>query len=769
MNDIMKKISLILSNQTMLDYKSFLVFMKQHLMKTSNEEHKEFEIRFQNLSKNKFDKLKQFIEIDKYYINKSEISSVSTVMPNGIRKETFGKPNTKDFTEIYQKKQEIKSMKMLINNISVKFNLSSEINVNPNIIKIKDQLMVRTKNRTRYEFDLYYIDLTIVNTVDNINNNRFDTYEIEIEFKKTSGDRPNYGIYENGYPSENDISIPLKYILKMLNPERISFTDDVTENYIRKEYIKMFPSVNTRGKQNYIYENKPVNFKLEDVNNFNHSITNKLNGINFFLFFNYQKSSIYLINHSTVEYIGKDNLNKIKGNMLIQGELFFNKDTNNYTYYIFDVLIVNDENVTNNYHRERLDKFFPYFNIIDENLFYSTPQIRLQYKTFYGINGIDKNNINDNFYNNLMQCKNSLVRDINGNIDMEINDGFIFTPINKPYINRETYKYKFPETMTIDFLVRTGGNTLLAQDDILRGLSADRSIVPRQYELFVYNENDKMVPFFYKRKYNMECDKKYIICNEIQNENIVECFFDKEKQVFLPYRVRHDKVKPNFYKIAENVFKDILEPITLVDLEKIFYEKFSRDKPSPKLSPKPSPKLSPKPSPKLSPKPSPKLSPKPSPKLSPKPSPKLSPKPEQNKYLKLNASLKIKLNNILECVLYSVSPEYRNYKETDENEVKLMFETAVEYLNENGIMFENLKEIDRIADMFNIKITLVKELKEPMPTDTTEYKILSSSKNDSDNLLYISVNTTELQSEQLQNIEYNVLGYKVGKYNVFIF
>ena len=117
MNDIMKKTSLILSNQTTLDYKSFLVFMKQNFTKKSDESNfLEFEVRFQNLTKNKFDKLKHFIEIDKYYINKNEVSSVSILMPNGIRKETF-EQNPKEFRELYQRKKEIKSIKMLINNI----------------------------------------------------------------------------------------------------------------------------------------------------------------------------------------------------------------------------------------------------------------------------------------------------------------------------------------------------------------------------------------------------------------------------------------------------------------------------------------------------------------------------------------------------------------------------------------------------------------------------------------------------------------------------
>jgi hypothetical protein len=64
-----------------------------------------------------------FIAFKAIYINKNEVSSVSILMPNGIRKETF-EQNPKEFRELYQRKKEIKSIKMLINNISVKFNLS---------------------------------------------------------------------------------------------------------------------------------------------------------------------------------------------------------------------------------------------------------------------------------------------------------------------------------------------------------------------------------------------------------------------------------------------------------------------------------------------------------------------------------------------------------------------------------------------------------------------------------------------------------------------
>ena len=69
----------------------------------------------------------------------------------------------------------------------------------------------------------------------------------------------------------------------MLYPDKYSFLDQDSEISIRSEYIKMFPWIKNQ-RPDFIFENKPKNFKLTDVDNFNHSITNKLNGINFFLY-----------------------------------------------------------------------------------------------------------------------------------------------------------------------------------------------------------------------------------------------------------------------------------------------------------------------------------------------------------------------------------------------------------------------------------------------------------------------------------------------------
>ena len=753
-DNITKSIDLLLNSDNLLNFQSFIVFTKQQSYGA------EFEIRFQNLTKNQFEQLTIYIESDNLYTYKNESKSVSEILPDNVRIEKFGTPNASEYKEVYQNKREIKSMKMLINNIPIKFNLSRENTVQPSYIKNKKILLTRIKSRKTYNFNLYNIDLTYVETFNE--NVKTVSYEVEIEFKN------------NKNITDLIVISPVKYILKLLKPDRFSFMNESIEYDIRVEYSRLFSS--DRGSIKNVFENKPINFKLENIETFNHSITNKLNGINYFLFYNSRNNYIYLINNSTVEYLGKDTNGKLKGDMLIQGELFYEKDNDKYIFYIFDVLFVNSKRVTNDFHKTRLDNFFPYFNLIDECLFYSGKGISIQYKMFYGIHGKDPNNPNDNYYNDLIQCLHSLSKDRKGNIDMETNDGFIFTPLNKPYINRETYKYKFPETMTIDFVVK------------YKNTENNKNI----YNVYTYNERKDLVEFILdKNKYVMECnlDENKNLCKQIKDDVIVECFFDKNKNVFVPYRIRHDKVLPNFYKVAINVFNDILNPISIKDLENLFKKKFtnlSLDVPQnvqpieisekeltyEPLSPPESnqkeininfspPSLKNYYSPSdykepkftkikfikssekipvikpLSPK---SLSPKP---LSPKP---LSPK----KHININnVTLKVKLDTIFECVLFSVSPEYRILTKTDSYKRELMFNTSLEYFNNDK---NKISDINLLASSFNIEIYILSE-------NNNKYEVINKTNNENDNKLYVL---------EFNNY-YEVLGYTENSYELFIY
>ena len=790
LNNIMKSIDLLLDNENLLNLQSFLIFTNQQTTGT------EFEIRFQNLAQYQFEQIKNYIEIDKYFNTKKETKSVSILLPNGVRIEKFGEPNTKEYREVFQNKRELKSMKLFINDISIKFNLSRENRIEPKTIKEKTPILTRIKYRTSYIFEQYYIDLTYVESIDDKNVKSY-SFEAEIEFKT------------NKNINEQNVVIPIKYILKLLKPNRFSFMDSLTEQSIRKDYLS-FISFSNNTRPDYIYENKPINFKLENVSTFNHSITNKLNGINFFLLFDSIKNSFYLINHSTVEYIGKDTTNELKGRFLIQGELYHDINSNKYIFYIFDTIIINSNKTINDFHKIRLDKFFPYFSIIDKSLFYTNKQISLQYKTFYGINGIDHNNPNDNYYNNLIQCLYSLSKDKNGNVDMEINDGFIFTPLDKPYINKETYKYKFPETMTIDFSVvykETKNNSYI-------------------YKIYTYNERKQLVPFMFN-KYIMKCDNEQL-CKQIKNNSIVECFFNKNEQIFIPYRIRHDKILPNFYKVADSVFSDIINPITLKDLEDSFKNKFLKysqpKSKSSQLSIKPlvlpstdvldivqpkskSPqsesvkiprrktqivknvtidesnklilkepdipeeniedlKYIPMSPPYKSPI---QMIPSPSSMVRNYYSPSFEQEEEQENILNnvfkeypprtpegtppriieiKNIDYKVKLDTLFECVFFSVSPEYRELSKSD-NKRDTMFQIALEYFNNNN---EKIKDIDYLAKSFNVDIYMLKFMNE------NKYKIIDRTENSNENKLYIEY--TDI---------FKVLGYKDNGYDIFIY
>ena len=727
LNNIMKSIDLLLDNENLLNLQSFIIFTNQQTTGT------EFEIRFQNLAQYQFEQIKNYIETDKYFNTKKETKSVSVLLPNGVRIEKFGEPNTKEYREVFQNKRELKSMKLLINDISIKFNLSRENIIEPKTIKEKTPILTRTKYRTSYIFDQYFIDLTYVESIDDKNVKSY-SFEAEIEFKT------------NKNINEQNVVIPIKYILKLLKPNRFSFMDSLTEQSIRKDYLS-FISFSNNTRPDYIYENKPINFKLENVSTFNHSITNKLNGINFFLLFDSIKNSFYLINHSTIEYIGKDTTNELKGRFLIQGELYHDINSNKYIFYIFDTIIINSNKVINDFHKIRLDKFFPYFNIIDKSLFYTNKHISLQYKTFYGINGVDHNNPNDNYYNNLIQCLYSLSKDKNGNVDMEINDGFIFTPLDKPYINKETYKYKFPETMTIDFSVvykETKNNSYI-------------------YNIYTYNERKQLVPFMFN-KYIMKCDNEQL-CKQIKNNSIVECFFNKNEQIFIPYRIRHDKILPNFYKVAENVFSDIINPITLKDLEDSFKNKFlntqsqtiqfSVNEPISVQIENSSPKsVQSTKIPKRKIVNAPVIQvPVPNVKLSPKKSPSFEEEQESisSKFIEIkNIDYKVKLDTLFECVFFSVSPEYRELSKSDNNKRDTMFQIAVEYFNNNN---EKIKDIDYLAKSFNVDIYMLKFMNE------NKYKIIDRTENSNENKLYI----------EYTDKFYKVLGYKDNGYTIFIY
>jgi hypothetical protein len=536
MEKTIKNKFVILSNSNITKLRDFMNEIKKKFKSNC-----EFELRFQNINKTQFESLSNSIEEFGLFKKKSITKFITKITKDNIRVHTDINHNV-----LYREyKKETDKLFLNLSNNKVKFSLSYENILEPNTQYV-DIVLERYKERTRYEFNDYYIDMTIVN--DNLSEK---IYEIEIEFKTI--------------PEINQFLLPVKYVLFIINKHRLSLIDIDYEYEIRNLYQNLIKNItNSKLKHAFsIYENKPRNLKLEDIkkDKFNYSITNKLNGVNFFLYYSKEKEKMFMFNKTKFEYIhlSVESDFHIENDFLIQGELYEEPTIEKKILYIFDTIFLNGKSMINLYHPERISEFEKYKNAFDKMLVNSP--IKIKMKDFYGI---EKQKEPLNLYDEFIKCKNSL-QTINGSLDYEINDGFIFTPTDEPYINTNTLKYKFPETMTIDFLIK------------LQNKSGNFKV----FNLFVYNNRNEIVPFeptghpneYNNRKYIMISEKSRdgILFNSLKDDMIVECKLERTdtgNDNFIPYRIRDDKTMPNFVDVANDVFRDILNPITLSEIEK---------------------------------------------------------------------------------------------------------------------------------------------------------------------------------------------------------
>ena len=125
-----------------------------------------------------------------------------------------------------------------------------------------------------------------------------------------------------------------------------------------------------------------------------------------------------------------------------------------------------------------------------------------------------------------------------------VNDGLIFTK-NDHYQSDGIFKWKFPSKMTIDFSVRWDRN----KDG---------------YDLFVYTTGDRLV-----RLKIGEGKYAFYRGERLRDGGIYEFGYDVDKDQFILFRERADKHLPNFWKIAQDVWEDIINPITEDELQRL--------------------------------------------------------------------------------------------------------------------------------------------------------------------------------------------------------
>lgn len=273
------------------------------------------------------------------------------------------------------------------------------------------------------------------------------------------------------------------------------------ENHIVHHYNSMFDS--TKHIYHYVYWPilKPVNLKFDMWKQMkDYNFLLKYDGERYLLLV-YQ-NCIYMINETTVKRIKTKC--KLPDNTILDSE--YVSGTDGGTFYIFDILFHNGVDVREKHLHAR-------FDIIKSFVFPRMFKLTTLFTSFIDLTKY------------ILPLKEGI-------------DGIIFMPKYQPYKNNCSYKYKPANLLTIDFLIQN--NQLYM--DTTNGL-----VLFRGDNTNPYNSD---LPF--------QCKFDY------ENGDVIEFTFNKECKQFIALRKRSDKLKPNFIKVALDVWYDIFNEIDII-------------------------------------------------------------------------------------------------------------------------------------------------------------------------------------------------------------
>lgn len=418
----------------------------------------------------------------------------------------------------YQYKKKIhKDIDIAFSSIDVRISSAIEKTVSEKIITEKDISKkinyTRIREKNVFYFDGYNIELSSVSGISgDSNSDAASSYEIEVEFTYI--------------PKKiEDIIIPLKKILSVLYPNKFYMIPKEDEDNIRQ----MRKDIHTKTY-------KPVNIKRENIPFMKkYSVTNKLNGIGYELFIS--QNGIYIINNTDIDKISSTILTDYI-DTIIEGELYNN------IFNVFDVLVYKGTDISNKPHNDRLSYMKELLQVLN-------PLMNIEVKTFI---------YTENLANDTRNIMRYMENKYKGAV-MESNDGIMFTPENGVPL-----KYKFPTTMTIDFEITN-------EQKVQNG---------KTFTIRVYDSNNRLVNFDgtytdrSKKTINLNIrpllfvSKTNPLYNLLTNGLIVESLYNKDRNYFIPERIRWDKNLPNFIGVAIDVFRDIIHPIKLDELIDMF-------------------------------------------------------------------------------------------------------------------------------------------------------------------------------------------------------
>ena len=231
----------------------------------------------------------------------------------------------------------------------------------------------------------------------------------------------------------------------------------------------------------------------------------KIDGIGYSLFF--AGNTIQLINPTDVIKFATLK-NDYLENTILQGELLNDK------FYIYDIYFFKGKKIQKPYYDDRRDI------IINEILKNIDHKDKIELIPYYYI--WEHKKLFSNMYKN---------------------DGIIFIPIHG--INKPSYKWKPKSKMTIDFLVK----------------KSPYNVTKDEYYLYVGGENNKY-------KYSITTiiapgeSRKITGKDVIPDLYIVEFYYDFKRYKWIPVKVRYDKIEPNYYTVANDIWMHIIDIMT---------------------------------------------------------------------------------------------------------------------------------------------------------------------------------------------------------------
>lgn len=486
--------------------KKYKVDINRIISNDLNNQNLEIELRFRgNLNKENINSLIEYFNENDYI--KNESFSIDYI---GV---------TEDYkTPIRISKEKSKYYETTKSNVLTNFidknNYNLKLSVNKEIrkeIKEKPNIfneLIREKKRTTYSKNNLQVDLTEV-----IENKKSKT-ELEIEVINP---------YNFNFEDFNNLAQKIYEILS------ISY-DSITQ---------IFTAALGRESENlmsiYAFISRPRDLEIADLTNDGilkpFAISLKADGVQKFMLFHI----------SGVYFIDLNEVNKISSKKYEKTSLYVGEYINDKNLYLpFDTIVFEDENVKDNNYLFRY-KFCQKINNLKIN-----DKINILEKPIY------------TYENNVKSFNETITQVYLSDEQSEFNiDGLIFTPIQSGYLangqnkdskNRilskynDVCKYKKPEDLTIDFLVKDNA-------------------------LYSYDQNKLKKPWFMNEN---NIAKETFLVNKYKNK-IVEFkpILDDENNtiIYKPIRIREDKNYPNKLEVAEKLYKLRQNPIEKETLE----------------------------------------------------------------------------------------------------------------------------------------------------------------------------------------------------------